>query len=334
MRLGVSVPIKAVGLRASVQVAREAESLGYDDVWSSEVAQSDGFSPLAAIAALTTRVRLGLALAPAFTRPPALLAMSAATLQDLSDGRFVLGIGSSSPTIVERWMGGRYELPLTRVRESVEAVRIMLTGERTIYAGRTISVEGFRLGTGPVWTPIFLGALGPRMYALAGEVADGVLMSLVAADAVPTLVEQFRAAATAARRDPDELEVWCRVVVAVDEEGEALREMLRRFLVTYGAVPAYNASFSRQGFAAEADALRTAWAAGRRREALHAVSDRMLASLTVTGPAADCVKRLRAYRDAGVTTLVIDPVTTAVDPADAWRRVLLTVTAVREGLVS
>jgi probable F420-dependent oxidoreductase len=317
MRVGLAVPIEAIGLAASLELAREAEAIGYDDAWSSEIAGADGFSPLAALAATTSRLRLGLALAPAFTRPPALLAMSAAGLQAISGGRFVLGVGASSPPIVERWMGGEFGLPLTRVRETVEALRLILSGEKVSYAGRTLRVDDFRLALGPTWVPIL---------------GDGVLISVVAAHAVPGLVAGLHEGARGAGRDPGDLGVWCRVLVAVDEDGPELEAMLRRFVAGYGTVPAYNAHLTRQGYAVEAAAMADAWAGGRRAESTAAVSDRLLRGVVAFGSAGECVRALRAYRDAGVTTLVIDPVSAAPDPAERMRRVRRTVTTVLEGL--
>jgi probable F420-dependent oxidoreductase len=249
-------------------------------------------------------------------------------VQTISEGRFVLGLGASSPPIVERWMGGAYERPLTRVRETTEAVRAMLSGEKVEFAGETLRSEDFRLGLGPTWMPIHLGALGPKMFRLAGEIADGVLLSFVVADAVPTLLASFREAARDAGRDPDELEVSARVTVCADEEGPETATMLRRFIAGYGTVPAYNAHLVRQGFPAEAEAMASAWADGRRRDAVAAVSEDLLRKLIATGSVADCVKRLRAYGAAGVDTVTIEPVSAAADPAERGRRVRATIEAI------
>ena len=167
--LGLALPLPGVDYGVSEELARGAEAAGYAGVWTSETAQFDGFTPLAALAPVTDQLRLGLALAPAFTRPPALLAMTAASMQRVSGGRFVLGIGSSSPAIVDRWMGLEYERPLTRVRETVTVLRQIFTGDKVTYAGRTLRVEDFRLEAGPTWMPILIGALGPKMYRLAGS---------------------------------------------------------------------------------------------------------------------------------------------------------------------
>jgi probable F420-dependent oxidoreductase len=328
MRLGLAVPIEALGLAGTMEVARDAEALGFTDLWTSEVGTSDGFSPLAALAEATTETRLGIALAPVYTRPAALLAMSAATVQTISAGRFVLGLGASSPPIVERWMGGTYERPLTTVRETAEAVRGMLSGEKIDVDGETIRSHDFRLGLGATWVPIHLGALGPKMFRLAGEIADGVLLSFVVAPAIPTLLEGFRDAAREAGRDPDELGVSARVTVCADEEGPETATMLRRFIAGYGTVPAYNAHLVRQGFPEEAEAMASAWADGRRKDAVAAVSENLLRTLIATGSVADCVERLKAYNAAGVDTVTIEPVSAAADPAERSRRVRATIEAI------
>src|SRR5919201_5738394 len=172
MRLGITPPVEMTGVAAAVELSARAESLGYTDVFSSEVGSADAFSPLAALAVRTSRMRLGTALVPVFTRPPALLAMTAASLQALSHGRFVLGIGTSTRHIVERWMGLEFGGPVQRVREYVEALRRILAGDKVTLDGRAIRVRGFRRQADAVpEIPIHVGALGPRMCRLAGAVA-------------------------------------------------------------------------------------------------------------------------------------------------------------------
>lgn len=310
MRLGTVLPVAGMSLRDSLDVGVAAEALGYDDVWTSEVDAQDGLTSLAALAARTDRVRLGVSLLPAQTRPPALLAMSAASLQDLSLGRFVLGLGASTPTVVEGWMGLEQQRPATRVRETILAVRLALTGERIDFEGDTVSMTGFRLGLPASHVPIMVGALGPGMFRLAGEEADGVLLSFTAAAAIPLLLEEFR---SAAGTRVDELDIVCRVPVAFGQDSPPLRAALRRLLAGYAIVPAYRASFSRQGFTDEVGEIAAAWAGGDRAGAAGLVSESMLESLTVFGSAEQCAGKLAAYRDAGVKTLLVSPVSTESD---------------------
>lgn len=310
-RLGLAVPIDGLGLRESLEIALHAESGGYTDAWAYEVNGSDGFTPLAWLAARSSTLRLGISVVPAFTRPPALLAMSAASLHELSGGRFVLGLGSSSPNVVERWMGGTYERPLTRVRETVDAVRLVLGGDKVNYQGETVRVDDFRLALPPAAVPIVLGALGPQMYRMVGRIGDGVVTVFNTAAATPALLGDFYAGARESGRDPAALNVVSKLFVAVDEPLEELRPMLQRFITGYGTVPAYNALLSRQGFTAEAAAMASAWADGRRADAAAAVSDELLRALIVCGTADECAAQLAAYVRAGVRTLLIAPITAA-----------------------
>lgn len=326
------MPIDGLTFSESLEIAAGAERIGYTDTWSYEVAGSDGFSPLGWLAARTERMRLGISLVPAFTRPPALLAMSCASLQQLSGGRFVLGLGSSSPTVVGGWMGLEHSRPLTRVRETAEALRQILSGVKTTYEGSTLGVRGFRLALDPSPTPVLLGALGPRMFALAGEIGDGVIMVFNSAEQTPRLLADMQAGARTAGRAASDLDVVAKLFVAVEEDSEALQAMLRRLLVGYATVPAYNALLRRQGFAAEAEAIAGAWSRGERSEALAAVSDELLEALYVFGSAADCAERLRAYSRAGVRTPLIAPITAASDPAQVRRRVERTIALVAQTL--
>src|SRR5437762_332214 len=145
MRLGITPPVEMTEIASAVELSVKAEALGYTDVFSSEVASADAFTPLAAVAVRTSRVRLGTALVPVFTRPPALVAMSAGAVQAVSGGRFVLGIGTSTQPIVERWMGFPFERPVERVREYVESLRPLLRGEKVTFEGREVRIDGFRL---------------------------------------------------------------------------------------------------------------------------------------------------------------------------------------------
>ena len=163
-RLGLTPPIEVTGFRRAVELCARAEQLGYTDVWSAEVGATDAFSPLAAIAVKTDRVRLGTALVPVFTRPPALTAMSAAGLQQLSGGRFVLGVGTSSPAIIDLWMGLEFDGRVKRIEEYVEVLREALSGKKIDYEGETVRVEAFRLQ----------GLDGFALVSLYGPVLDAL----------------------------------------------------------------------------------------------------------------------------------------------------------------
>jgi probable F420-dependent oxidoreductase len=331
-RLGLTPPIEVTGFRQAVDLCARAEQLGYTDVWSAEVGATDAFSPLAAIAVKTERVRLGTALVPVFTRPPALAAMSAAGIQQLSGGRFVLGIGTSSPAIVGLWMGLEFDTRVKRIEEYVEVLREALAGKKVTYQGETIRVEGFRLQIDPGHpVPIYIGALGPHMCKLAGRVADGVLFYFMTPDGVRQALRDVAEGAREAGRDPNDIDVFLRLPVACDEPEETARFMGRRMLTGYAIVPAYNASIARQGFEDEARAIAKHWQAGEREEATAAFSDRLLDELFLTGTAEDCRRRIEGFREAGVKTPVIMPLSFAGSAEERAERVAKAIESLAPG---
>lgn len=286
MRLGIALP-DGVPLTQAVDICVEAERLGYTDVWSAEVNGYDAFTPLAAVAARTERIRLGTAVVPAATRPPAVLAMTAAALQSLSQGRFCLGLGTSTATIVNRWMGLPFPPRLAHMRSTIESIRAITRGEK---------VSGFKLETGPVNVPVYVGALGPRMAELAAEIADGLVLTTLTAGHVQAMLKPVQ------RTDFD---VVLTVPVAVNDPGAT--ERIRESLAAYGVIEVYNQHLVRQGFDAEARRLREAWERRSWGDAVAAVSDRMVDSLAITGSVAACRERVAAYLSAGVTTVVMTP---------------------------
>lgn len=315
-RLGLTIGLEGAGLREAVDLARWAEEIGYTDLWTAEVGGVDALTPLGALAATTSTARLGTGIVPVFTRPPALLAMSAAALHDLSGGRFVLGLGTSSDVIVERWMGGRFTRPLTRLREYVEVVRSCLSGGKVEFHGLTTRVDGFRLQHAPADVPIHLAALGPTACALAGEVADGIVFFLKTPDGIREGLDW----ANAVRGDRGPLECAIRIPFLVDEEPEILSVGARRLLLSYAPVEVYARSLAAQGFGSEIAAIRAAWAAGDRKRAVELVPEAMLDALFVMGGPERAAQRLEELRGAGVTTPVLLPMSFA-DAAERPERV-------------
>jgi probable F420-dependent oxidoreductase len=295
VRLGFSIPLTSHDLRESCELAQRAEELGYTDAWAAETSGPDGFSAASAVGVSTTTPRVGIAIAPVFTRPPALIAMSALAAQQACAGRFVLGLGASSEVIVSGWMGESYEKPVERVRETVEVVRRALSGERVRYEGETVALRGFKLEEPPqAPIPIYLAALGPRMLKLAAEVGDGVALFLASEEGVRI----------AAKAVPGK-EIVERIVCVPNEPEEEVRATFRWLFGPYLAVPGYNRFVAAQGFEAEAEGVRTAWASGDRKGALAAVSDRLVDAMLVCGPAGKCKERLESFRDAGLSTPIL-----------------------------
>ena len=286
--MGVTLPLWPFDVRASLDLAREAEATGYTDVWTAETSGPDGLAVATAIGAVTEHIQIGCAVVPAYTRPPALIAMGALAAHQASGGRFSLGIGASSPVIVERWMGIPFEQPLTRVRETLEAVRSALTGEKVKYDGRTVKLKGFKLDTAAD-VPIFLAALGPRMMELAADSSDGIALFLATEEGVRI-----------ARKAAPDTTIVERIICCPDEPEDTVRDAARWLVTPYLAVPAYNRFIAAQGFEEEANSVSKLWAEGDRAGALGAVSDRLIESLVLMGPAEKCKERIDSYREAGL----------------------------------
>ncbi|MET0146636.1 MAG: LLM class F420-dependent oxidoreductase [Ilumatobacteraceae bacterium] len=286
----------------------ELADLGYSDLWSAESDGADAFTPLAMAAAWEPRLRLGTAIVPAFTRAPACLAQSAASLADAAPGRFAIGIGSSSNVIVERWNGVPFEDPYHRVRDVVRFLRDAFTGEKVTRTYDTFEVQGFRLGVRPEKTPaILVAALREGMLRLAGHEADGVIINWLAASDVPTVAAVVRDAAGGEDR-----EVVARIFVCPSDDTDVVRANARFAMAAYLNVPVY-AEFHRWlGRAEMLQPMWDAWAAGDRKGALAAIPDHVVDDLVVHGSPAACRERIQAYIDAGVTTtslalLPLDP---------------------------
>ena len=321
-RWSLSVPIDGFGLPEHADLAREAERRGYTDAWSYEADGLDCFAALAPVA-LATRLRLGTAIANVFTRGPATLAMSAAGLAELAPGRFCLGLGAGSQPIVEAWNGGRFARPATRVREMVQVVRAALAGERVVFRGQTLTVDGFRLSRPPATpVPIYVAALRPGMLKVAGEVADGVILNWLAAGDVPRVIALVRAAAAAAGRDPAAVEITARLLVNVDPPGPESDTGVRRHVTAYLNVPVYRAYQEWLGRAAELGPMWQAWERGDRKAAVTAVPPRVMEDLILRGTMAEVRAHVQRYLDAGIDTAFLQVSTLETDPARR-RRVLL-----------
>jgi probable F420-dependent oxidoreductase len=329
MRLGITIPLDGFQNRHFVELVQHAEKLGFTDAWSYETLAGDAFTPVAAAAAVTERMRLGTAIVPVFTRPAALIALSAAAVQQFSGGRFVLGVGISTPTIVEQWMGVPYELPLTRLRETVAALRQTFTGQKVTTSGKAVKINGFRLGAAPETPPpIYVGAQGEVMLRTAGEIGDGVIVNYITPETFPRMLNEIRKGAGKAGKNTDSLDIACRILVAVDGEQDLVRENLRRELTAYLTVPQYNRFFQWIGYGDEARAALEAWNAGDRRKALSLVPDRMLESIFVFGTTEQIVRRLRDYEQAGISTTALQFTSFQPNPEQKRPRVMHTMEAV------
>ena len=311
-RLGFTfASLMPLGPQLAVDTARQAAALGYRSFWTAETTGPEAFSVLAAAGTAAPGLDLGTGVLALQLRTPMVAAMGAATLQALHpEADIVLGIGISSPVVTSRWHGVPYgEHPLGHVREYVALVRACLSGEKVDFDGDHYRVRGFRLGMrlGPKRPKIVIGALGPSMLRLAGEIADGVLLNYLPASHVAWSVEQVRAGG--------EAEIYAYVHAGASDRELGL-DKARRDLFSYAVVDAYAASFRRAGFGDEVDEVRARHAAGDREGALAAVSDRMCDAIDVLG-GADAVRgAVRSYVDAGVDVPVLMPLPWGGDRAE------------------
>jgi probable F420-dependent oxidoreductase len=296
---GMTIPFYDRSLSRSRELIAELPGLGYTDAWSAEVNGADGFVPLAMAAEWAPGIRLGSAIVPVSTRGPGLLAMSAATLADLAPERFVLGIGASSPAIVERWNAGTFDKPYARTRDTLRFLKKALAGEKVSEAYETFEIKGFKLERAPKLPPkIVLAALRPRMLRLAAAEADGAITNWLS----PDDVRQVRAEIGA------DTELIARLFVCVSEDTDRVRELARWMLASYLTVPVYAAFHDWLGRGEVLRPMHEAWAARDRQAALKAIPDEVVDALVVHGDAATCRARIQQYVDNGLDTPVLAPI--------------------------
>lgn len=308
-KLAASLPVPP-SVPASQRAAKRAEELGYESLWIADSGGPDPFVVAAAAAAVTSKVRIGTAVIPAYTRTPPVISVAAASCNELAPGRFILGIGASSENIVQKWSGIPFKRPLSRVRETVTTVRGMLGGEKSNFSGRTLETHGYRLQMqrpDPA-IPIHVGALGPPMLELAGEIADGVTLNMMPVSAVPKMMEHVKAGAAKSGRDLKGFEVVSRFMVCVTDDRESARGFMRGFFGPYFATSVYNRFVAWCGFEDEAKEILAGWQAKDRARTGAAVTDEMIDSIAIIGSADECRDKLEAFRDAGVTTPMINPI--------------------------
>lgn len=304
-KLAISLPIPP-DVSTCLDWARRSEDLGYESIWIAETGGPDPFILAATVAQVTKRVRIGIAVSPAYIRTPATIAAAAGTVSQLAPGRFVLGLGSSSHAMVENWHGTPFRKPLSRVRETVTTVRAMLAGEKVALEGKALRTRGFRLLVPPATeVPIYVGALRPAMLELAGEIGDGLAVNLFPVDALPRMLLHVAAGARKAGKDPGGLEVVCRHQVVVTDDKAAAREMFRAGLAGYFATPVYNKFAAWYGFDEEAELVARGFATKDRELTRKGMTDRFVDALGIFGSIEECRERIAAFVEAGVTTTAV-----------------------------
>ena len=304
----------------------EAERLGATSVWLPEFWAHDALTPLGALAHATETIKLGTAIVQLGTRTPAMLAMSAMTLQELSNGRFVLGIGVSGPQVMEGWHGVRFSKPVLRTRETIEIIRMVTRGERLDFPGEAYRLplpdgEGVALRSAalPVDVPVYVASLGPTNLRLTGAIADGWIGNSFLCESADVFFDEIAAGAESTGRSIEDLDltvaVSCELTDDVDEAG---RRHAEGYAFTFGAMGTaatnfYNRAFERQGFGEAVGEVQRLWLSGDHDAARQAVPTEIGLRTNLIGPSAEILRRLREYRDCGVDTLRVTPMGDTLD---------------------
>jgi probable F420-dependent oxidoreductase len=295
-RWGITLPLPGMGLAEQREIVAGLPALGYTDVWTAEVNGSDAFTPLILAAQWASELRLGTAIVPVYTRAPGLLAMTGATLASLAPGRFVFGIGTSSPVIVQQWNGIEFAQPYQRARDTLRFLRTALAGEKVTETYPTFTVTGFRLEAAPADPPaLALAALRPQMIKLGAAEADAVITNWLSPSDVPKVREVAGPGS----------ELVARIFVCPTPDAEAARAIGRRMIAAYMTVPAYAAFQEWLGRGEDLRPMQEAWAAGDRKGALEKISDQAVDDLIVHGPPQACRERVAEYHASGLNTPVI-----------------------------
>ena len=308
---GAQLPMDAIPA-----LARRAEEHGFDCAWGGEANNKDPTVMLSAIAAVTTRLKVGSAIYHILGRTPVTLALQAAGLDELSGGRFLLGIGSSNPTIA-KWHGQTFDHPLGRVQEYIEIVRAAMRGEKVNFDGKYFTAHNFKMAFKPSarTMPIYLAAFGSQMTRLAGRITDGVLINMANPSEIRRIAAEVRAGAAEAGKDPARVEIICKIRCSIAPSYSVARDALSHALTYYALADYYRDLLGRMGFAAEVEAMRGAWKSGGFHAARKLITDQMFSGLPMLAAtsAAEVVEQIKPYAEAGATRIILPYVASSDD---------------------
>ena len=327
MKLGVHIGYWGLGLTSEdqLEIVQEAERLGYDSVWAAEAYGSDTATVLGWLAGQTSTIRLGSGIFQMPGRSAAMTAMTAATIDQISNGRMILGIGSSGPQVSEGWHGVRFGKQLARTRDYVAVLRMALARERLEYSGETLELplpdgpgKALKLTIGTVQdqVPIYIAAIGPKNTQLTGEIADGVIPTLFSPEHVAVMRDELQVGIDRAGNGKTlaDIDIAPTVQVYVSDNLEDARNLMRPFIGLYvGGMGSreqnfYNQLVRRYGFEDAAQEVQDLYLDGKKDEAMAALPDELIDMVAICGPADHVRERIAAYREAGVGTLGVSPV--------------------------
>ncbi len=305
-RIAVTLPM-GPKLEDSIALVEWAEASGIDDVWFSDATAPDSLTMAAAVAPYTRRMRVGVAVSPVYTRTPAVFAATANVLAQMLPGRFVLGLGSSSQAIMERFNGIKLDKPLTRVKETAIIVRSMLKGERSDFELTTLTSHGYRQAPLAAPPPIYLAALQPKMIEMAAQYGDGVVFNLWPRKALPKMLEHVEIGARRAGKRLADVEIVNRSMVMVSDDIEDARAKFRGHFTPYYANPVYNNFLKWAGYADEAEGVLAGWASRDRELSTSSITDELIEAVGIIGSAEQVQRRVREDAAAGIDTTIIAP---------------------------
>jgi probable F420-dependent oxidoreductase len=309
--------VEALPPAMTIDYGVRAEERGFRAAWFPEITFGDAFGPATAVATKTSHIELGTGVVGIWSRSPVTMALQAATLNELSGGRLLLGLGLQARGYVEGWHGRRYERPVRAMREFVTILRRILSGEAVTFEGEIFSVQGFQLQMQPPERParIYMAAIGPQMTRLAGELADGILGYCYSAAYVrESVLPNLRAGAERAGRSLDGFDVACGfpTIVTPDDSGlEQIKGQVMMFATAKSSSPEYASSFAAAGY--DVGEIQERVDAGEVEGALGLVTDEMADALTIAGSPENVRRRIDEYRQAGLTTVALNP-----SPPDVW----------------
>lgn len=305
-RVAVTLPA-GPSLKQTIERLQWAEANGYSDAWFSDSGAPDTLTQVAAVAHHTTTLRIGVAVTPVYTRTPAVIAASVNVLGQVLPGRFVMGIGSSSQTIMGQWNGIPLDKPLTRVKETAQLVKSMLTGEKSDFQGKTLSSRGYRQAPLENPPPLYIGALRPKMIEMAAEFGDGVIFNLWPQSALPKMMEHVKIGAERAGKRVEDVEIVNRAMILATDDKEAGRNLFRAAFAPYYATPVYNKFLAWAGYADAAETITEGWAQKDRSKTAGALTDELIDEIAIIGSEKEIQARIQSDADGGVHTHIIAP---------------------------
>lgn len=304
-RIALSLPAPTGSVADTISMAQRAEALGYDDIWLADAGGLDALTLAPILLEKTTRLRLGIAVVPAYTRTPAVMASTLAVINQLYPGRFVPGFGTSSHAIIEGWHGLKLEKPLTRMTETMALLRTMLAGEKTAFQGETLHSHGYRQVKSEPPVPIYLAALRSKMVECAAAISDGVILNLFPRSALPKIMEHVAIGAHSAGKQARDVEIVCRHMVVVSDDKAAARTAFRAAFVGYYATPVYNKFLAWAGYEEAAAEIRAGWTAKDRERTAAALPDALIDEIAIIGSADECRELMRGYAAGGIHTNIV-----------------------------